>query len=198
MNLANKLTMFRIFLTLCIVALLLFPFYEIGYAFPKYVIENVVEIDFRYIIAGILFIIASLTDFLDGYVARKFNMITDLGKVLDAIADKILVNSVLIILAATGFIAPIIPVILVMRDTFVDTIKMMAAKKGEAVAAIKSGKIKTACLMIGISLTFFYNLPFEIYGYQVSDYLLIIATILSLFSMYQYYEKYKGMIFEKK
>ena len=81
MNLANKLTMLRIFLTLLIVTLLLFPFYQIGYAFPKYIIENIVEIDMRYIIAGVLFVIASLTDFLDGYIARKYKMITDLGKV---------------------------------------------------------------------------------------------------------------------
>lgn len=198
MNLANKLTISRIVMTLVIVVLLLFPFHEIGFTFPKYVIEDVTVVDLKYIIAGIIFIIAAFTDFLDGYIARKYDMITDTGKVLDAIGDKILTNSVLIIFAATGFIAPIIPVVLVMRDIVVDSIKMMAAKKGEAVAAIGSGKIKTAFLMVGIALTFFYNLPFELYNLQVADYLLVIATILSLFSMYQYYEKYSGMIFEKK
>jgi len=198
MNLANKLTVSRILLTVVIIILLLFPFYEIGFTFPKYTIDGNIVVDLKYLIAGLLFIIASITDFLDGHIARKHNMITDTGKVLDAIADKILVNSSLIIFAAVGMIAPVIPVVIVLRDVVVDSIKMMAAKKGEAVAAIKSGKLKTACLMIGITLTYFYNLPFELWNLQISDYLLIIATILSLFSMYQYYDKYKKLIFTEK
>jgi CDP-diacylglycerol--glycerol-3-phosphate 3-phosphatidyltransferase len=191
MNLANKLTMSRIVMTIFIIILLLFPFYEIGFNFPKYTVDGNIVIDLKILIAGILFIIASLTDFLDGYIARKYNMISDTGKILDAIADKILVNSTLIIFASIGMIAPVIPVVVVLRDVVVDAIKMMAAKRGEAVAAIKSGKLKTACLMFGIVLTYFYNLPFALWNLQVSEYLLLIATMLSLFSMYQYYEKYK-------
>ena len=80
--------------------------------------EIVVEV--KYLIAGVLFVIASLTDFLDGHIARKRNMVTDFGKMTDAIADKMLVNSVLIILAAQGFISAAIPVIIVTRDTAVD------------------------------------------------------------------------------
>ena len=97
-----------------------------------------------YIIAGILFIIASFTDFLDGYIARKRGLVTNTGKMLDAIADKVLVNSVLIILASKGEINVIIPVIIVIRDIIVNAIKMEAASKGKVVAAIGSGKIKTA------------------------------------------------------
>ena len=96
----------------------------------------------EYIIAGIIFIVASLTDFLDGYLARKNNQVTDLGKMLDAIADKALVNSALIILAYKGFIPVAIPVIIIFRDTIVDAIKMQASSKGRVVAAIKSGKIR--------------------------------------------------------
>ena len=92
---------------------------------------------------------------------------------LDAIADKVLVNCILVILAATGFIHPIIPVIIIFRDTVVDSIKMIAGNKGHVVAAIKCGKWKTACMMLGITLTLFYNLPFETWNIQVSDILLI-------------------------
>ena len=198
MNLANKITLSRIILTLIIIMLLLFPWYEIGVTFSKYVINDTIVVDLKYIIAGILFVIASLTDYVDGYVARKYNMITDFGKLMDAISDKILVNSMLIILAASGFIAPIIPVIIVIRDIVVDAIKMKVAASGVTVAAIGSGKWKTACLMLGMTLTFFYNLPFELYNLQIADYLLIIATILSLFSMYQYWEKYGRIVLEKK
>ena len=142
------------------------------------------------------FIIASLTDFLDGYIARKYNMVTDLGKMLDAIADKCLVNSVLIILASQGLIHPIIPVIIVARDTIVDIIKMIAGSKKEVVAAIMSGKVKTTFLMLGIALTLFNNLPFELINIKVSDVLLIIATVLSIYSGIQYYQMNKKILFD--
>ena len=145
----------------------------------------------------ILFILASLTDFLDGYIARKYNMITDFGKLLDAIADKILVNSVLIILAAQGIIHPIIPVVIIIRDSVVNSIKMLAASKGKVVAAIKSGKVKTACLMVGIVLTLFNNLPFELWNIKVDKVLLFVATVLSIVSGVQYYSLNKNLIKEK-
>ncbi len=82
-------------------------------------------------------------------------MVTDLGKMLDAIADKILVNGVLILLATSGFIHPIIPVVIVLRDTIVDIIKMVAGSKGNVVGASVLGKIKTILMMCGITLTLF-------------------------------------------
>lgn len=194
MNLPNKLTMLRIFLSIVIIILLLFPFDMTGISLPKLFVNEKAVIDIKYIIAGVLFITASLTDFLDGYIARKYNLITDFGKLIDAIADKILVNSVLIILAASGFIHPIIAVIVVLRDTVVNSIKMVAASKGTVVAAIGSGKLKTACLMVGIVLTLFYNMPFELWNLKVSDFLLILAAILSIVSGIQYYKQNKHLI----
>jgi len=196
MNLPNKLTMVRIFLSVIIIAILVIPFESIGISMYKFYVNESIVVDIKYIISGVLFIIASLTDFLDGYIARKYNLITDLGKMLDAIADKVLVNSVLIILSANGFIHPIIPVIIILRDTIVNSIKMVAGNKGKVVAAIKSGKIKTACLMVGIVLTLFYNLPFELWNLKVSDVLLIIAAVMSIISGVQYYQMNKKYIFE--
>ena len=196
MNLPTKLTVTRIIMTIFIIFVLLFPFYMINVNFPKFYIGELI-VDSKYLIAGVLFIIASITDFVDGYVARKYDMITNLGKMLDAIADKILVNSTLIILATNGFINPIIPVVIVLRDTFVDAIKMEAASKGKVVAAIKTGKYKTASLMIGIVLMLFYNLPFELIGIRVADFLLYFATILSIISMIEYYVMNKKYIFSK-
>ena len=197
MNLPNKLTMSRIILTFVIIFILLFPIDATGIELPKLFIDEAIVIDLRYIIAGILFIIASITDFLDGKIARKYNMVTDFGKMLDSIADKILVNSVLIILASSGFISPIIPVVIIVRDSIVNSIKMIAGNKGNVVAAIYSGKIKAACLMIGIVLTLFYNLPFEIWNIKVSDALLIIACVFAIISAVQYYNMNKKYIFEK-
>ena len=73
---------------------------------------------------------------------------------------------------------------------------MLAASKGKVVAAIKSGKIKTASLMVGITLTLFYNLPFELLNLKVSDFLMVIAAVLSLVSAIQYYVQNKHLIFE--
>ncbi len=195
MNTPNKLTMFRIFLTLVIVAILLFPFSATGINIPQIFVNESIVIDIRYLIAGVLFMIASLTDFVDGYIARKYNLVTDFGKMMDAIADKILVNAILIILAAQGFVHPIIPVVIILRDTFVDSIKMVAGSKGNVVAASKLGKIKTACMMIGLVLTLFYNMPFELWNLRISDFLLILAAILSVISGIQYYAANKKLMF---
>lgn len=196
MNLPNKITIARIILSLIIVVILVLPFNMLGINIPKIFIDEKLVVDIKYLIVGGLFILASLTDYLDGYIARSRNLVTDFGKMMDAIADKMLVNSVLIILAAQGFIHPIIPVIVVLRDSVVNSIKMIAASKGKVVAAIKSGKIKTACLMVGISLTLFNNLPFELWNLQVDNVLLFIAAIMSLVSCFQYYQMNKDLIFE--
>ena len=169
MNTPNKLTMFRILLTIIIVAILLFPFSAMGIEYPQLFVNELIVVDVKYLIAGGLFVIASLTDTLDGYIARKHNLITDFGKLMDAVADKILVNSVLIILCAQGFIHPIIPVVIIMRDTFVDSIRMVASSKGKVIPAGKLGKVKTACMMTGLVLTLFYNLPFEIWNLKIAD-----------------------------
>lgn len=196
MNLPNKITMSRIFLSILIIAILLFPMDALGLSLPKLFINEKIVVDVKYLIAGVLFIIASLTDFVDGYLARKNNLVTDFGKMIDAIADKVLVNSILIILASSGFISPIIAVVVVVRDIVVDSIKMVAGSKGHVVAAIKTGKIKTACLMTGIVLSLFYNLPFELINLRVSDVLLIIAAILSIVSGIEYYNMNKNLIME--
>lgn len=191
MNVPNKLTISRIVMSILIVIILLIPFDAIGMPLPKLFVNELIVIDLKYIIVGILFVVASLTDLLDGYIARKKKCITDTGKILDAIADKILVNPVLIILASTGFIHPVIPVMLVIRDIVVNAIKMISGNQGTVVAAIRLGKIKTVCLMLGTILTLFYNMPFELLNLKMSDFLLIIATILSIISAIQYYNLIK-------
>ena len=187
MNKANKITISRIILSLIIITILLFPFDEVGLEFPTYILNGNITINLKYIIVGFLFIIASLTDFLDGYVARKYNIVTDFGKMIDAISDKLLTNSVLIILACAGKISTIVTVVIVMRDIIVDSIKMVVGNKGAAVAAIGIAKVKTATLMVGIILTLFYNLPFELIPLRVSDFLLAVAAILSVLSGIKYY-----------
>jgi len=193
-NLANKLTLFRMGLSIVIILLLLLPFSSLGIEIPKIFVAEKIVVDMRYIIAGVIFIIAALTDFVDGYVARKYNLVTDFGKMMDAIADKILVNVVLIILTAAGFINPIIPIVVISRDTIVNALKMAAGNKGEVVGASFLGKLKTVCMMSGVTLMLFYNLPFELYNIRVADFLIIIAVILSVVSGVQYYNATKKHI----
>ena len=199
MNLPNKLTVARLILSVLIIIILCVPFYNFGIDFLADG-PNIKGVDLRwdFIISGILFIIASITDFLDGYIARKKGLVTNTGKMLDAIADKVLVNSVLIILASKGEINVIIPVIIVVRDIIVNAIKMEAASKGKVVAAIGSGKIKTASLMIGVALVFFGNLPFELIPLNIAEFFLYFATVMSIISMIQYFNINKKLINDNK
>ena len=181
MNLPNKITMARIILSIMLLVMLLLPWYQFGVEFPIYQVANI-SVNIKYIIAGVIFLIASTSDFLDGYLARKNNMVTDFGKVMDAIADKLLVNGLLII----------------SRDIVVDSCKMISGQNGKVVAASILGKLKTICMMSGLTLTMFYNLPFELIGLPVADILLIAAVVLSVISGCQYFYGVRDILFPKK
>ncbi len=198
MNLPNKITISRIVLSIIILVFLVMPWSEVGIKFKEILLVGKIVVNIKYIIAGVLFIIAAFTDFIDGYLARSKNMVTDFGKAIDAIADKILVNGVLIILANQGFISVLVPVIIIMRDIFVDSLKMVSASKGKVIGASILGKIKTICMLIGISLMLFYNLPFEIIGIPLADILIIGACILSVISGCQYYFSIKPLLLENE
>ena len=197
MNAANKITMSRIVLSVIILIILLFPWHQVGVDIPTYIVHGSMTVDLRYIISGVLFIIASITDFIDGKVARKYNMVTDFGKMIDAISDKLLTNTLIVVLTAENMIHPIIAVIIIGRDIIVDSIKMLIGNKGKAVAAIKVAKYKTATLMIGLTLKLFYDLPFSLIPIRVSDYLLIVAAVLSIVSGAKYYSMAKEYLIEK-
>lgn len=196
MNLPNKITITRIVLSIICIVLLIVPLQKFGVDLPPVEVTAAIRVPVKYIICGCLFLLASVTDFIDGHIARKYNLVTDFGKVMDAVADKILVNGVLIALACNGFISVIIPVVIVSRDIFVDSIKMVVGNKVGAVGASKTGKIKTVFMMTGVTLMLFYNLPFEIWGLKVADLLIMIATVLSVVSGVEYYVNNKKYILE--
>lgn len=197
MNLPNKITVTRIVLSIILLIGLLFPYDLVGIYLPSTLIFGVVKIELKYIIGGIIFVVASLTDFIDGRIARKTKQVTEFGKVMDAIADKILVNGTLIILGCANKINIAIPVVIITRDIFVDSIKMVAGSKGNTVGASILGKIKTICMMVGLTLVFFYNLPFELFNADVAGALLFIACVLSVISGVQYYNANKKYFSEK-
>ena len=156
--------------------------------FPKYLINGNAVLDVKLLIVAVLFVIASITDFFDGRIARKYNLVTDYGKVMDAIADKLLVNGLLIVLCGQGYIHPLIPTIIILRDTITNAFKMLAGENGQAVAAIKTGKFKTAFLMIGLTLKLIGNFPMELINISLDDFCLITATVLAVISGLEYYD----------
>lgn len=144
MNLANKLTIFRIIL---VPLILIIPFFNIS--------GELWGIPLTYLIIDIIFVIASLTDKLDGYIARSRNQITTFGKFLDPIADKILVIVAMLILVEAGRLPAWIPAIVVIREFIVSGYRLVAVEKsGKVIAASIWGKIKTCTQMIGIIIAF--------------------------------------------
>ena len=199
MNLPNKITISRIILSVVVLVLLILPFEKLGLAIPDIAVTATLRINIKYIICGVLFLIGSVTDYVDGHIARKYNMVTDFGKVMDAIADKMLVNGVLIILAYNHFLPVVVPVIIITRDIIVDSIKMASGSKGKVVAASWAGKIKTICMMIGVTLVFFYNMPFAFIasGLRIDYFFVFVAVIMSIISGCQYYLVNKDFIFSE-
>ena len=187
MKLPNRISFSRIIIALIICIILLFPFDSAGLTTLKIFVNESIVIDIKYIIVGVLFVIASLTDIFDGYFARKYDCCTDFGKMIDAIADKILIDSVLILLATIGFISPAIAVIVMIRDVAVDSIKRYAASCGVVIGSIKLARVKTILFMVAISMILFYNLPFELFNLKIADIVLVVATIMSVVSGFEYY-----------
>lgn len=135
-----------------------------------------------------LFVIASFTDFLDGYLARKYNVISTYGKLMDPIADKLLVNSTLLLLAFDHQIPAIIPIIMIGRDTFVDALRMIMAEKKIVISAGPWGKMKTVLQMIGI-ITVLSFTPVNEIAPLIPTIILYLATVISIYSGIDYYMK---------
>lgn len=191
MKLPNRISFSRIVIALIICIILLFPFDSAGLTTLKIFVNESIVVDIKYIIVGVLFVIASLTDIFDGYFARKRNCCTDFGKMIDAIADKILIDSVLILLATIGFIHPAIAVIVMIRDVAVDSIKRYIASRGLVIGSSKLARVKTILFMVAISMILFYNLPFELFNLKIADIVLVVATIMSVVSGFEYYSLLK-------
>lgn len=195
MNLPNKLTMFRIVLVPVLALVWLFPYAEFNISFVAFEVGNT-SVSLLNIIILIIFAIASFTDFLDGNIARKRNLITTFGKFADPIADKLLVNVVLIIMATKGMV-PVVPVIIMLaRDTIVDGCRMIASQNGVVVAAGILGKTKTVLQMVSIILILLNNFPFELIYLPISDIMLWFAAMVSIASGYSYFMQLKEYIFE--
>jgi CDP-diacylglycerol---glycerol-3-phosphate 3-phosphatidyltransferase len=185
MNLANKLTLFRIVLIPVIVLIYIFPYSQFGIS-VGYIAFDTVLLSYDKIAIFVIFVVASLTDAIDGHLARSRNMITTFGKFLDPIADKLLVNTLLIMFAADRVVPIAAVLLMIWRDTIVDALRMLLSQKGMVMAAGYLGKIKTASQMVAIALVLLGNLPFELRGIPVAQIMIWFATLMSVLSGISY------------
>lgn len=175
MNLANKLTMLRILMIPVFIAVLVY--------------SKERDIVYRYIALGI-FVMASATDALDGYVARKYNMITDFGKLMDPLADKILVSSALIILIELGNISSWIVSIVIAREFIISGIRLIATEKNIIIAASPLGKLKTVSQMLSVILMLLSIKAISL----ITDLSIWLMCILSVISLLDYIIKNKKVL----
>ena len=195
MNLANKLTIFRMIL---VPIMVIIPFLGIN--------SEILGIPLTYIIIDMIFIIASITDKLDGYIARSRNQVTTFGKFLDPIADKILVLAAMIMLVEFGKLPAWIPIIVLAREFIVSGYRLIAVEKGgKVIAASVWGKLKTVTQMIAIILAFLDvnafgacfkgNLTgFALILNAIVTIMMIIQTIATIFSGYEYLKEGKDLL----
>lgn len=148
------------------------------------------------IIAG-LFIMAALTDLLDGYIARKYMMVTTIGKFLDPIADKLIVNAAMILMIPTGCIPAWIAAVTIIRDIAVDGIRSIASSEAVVIPASKLGKQKTLTQIIAISALMIHYPLFGIDAHMVGITVLYLALILTVYSGIDYFLKFYRMVINK-
>ena len=194
MNLPNKLSLFRVALVPIIVILFLTD--GIMECFRIHTANGDIVFTLSDILVFVLFAVTSFTDFLDGKIARSRNLITSFGKFVDPIADKLLVNSMLILFACTSRISVLAVLLMIWRDMIVDGLRMNASAKGKVVAAGMLGKIKTVLQMFAIIFLMLKNLPFAFVGIPMDQILLWAATIVSLASGIQYFIQLKDIVME--
>ena len=198
MNLPNKLTIFRMILILPFVILLLGGFHQWGW-FTAIFGGILKYVDF---IALAIFIIASLTDLIDGKIARKYNLVTNFGKFMDPLADKLLVCSAMICLVEMGRIPAWIVIIIIAREFIISGFRLVASDKGVVIAANYWGKFKTTFQMIMVCLMIANNevLPSAIRsGYRIlTDIIMWIALALTVITLIDYVWKNRSVMSDAK
>lgn len=171
MNLANKLTISRIFLI------------------PIFMLILLIHIPLGNYIAAIIFIIAASTDGLDGYIARKRKQVSNLGKLLDPLADKLLITAALIILVELKEVSAWIAVIIISREYFVTGLRSIAATEGVVISASKLGKVKTITQIVAISALLLEDWPLSLLNITFGKYFIYVALFFTVWSGLDYWMK---------
>lgn len=195
MNLPNKLTTIRLLSVPLFIIVYLIPYQSLGIEIPVFDVLST-SLSLLNIILFLIFALSALTDYLDGYIARKQHLITTFGKFIDPIADKLIVNTTLLLLASTHDIHIIIPIIMISRDIIVDAIRLVASQKNVVLAASYLGKAKTMTQMIAICLLLLNNIVFAGLHIPMDQIMIWLATLISFVSGVDYFMKNRQYIME--
>lgn len=180
MNLPNKLTVFRMIMVPFFVYILLAPVYYPTGSF-MYLILPPVLVTYANYVAAIIFVVASFTDFLDGYLARRDGLVTNFGKFMDPLADKLLVCSALICLIQTGLLPAWVVVIIISREFIISGFRLVASDNGVVIAASYWGKFKTVTQMVMVVVLILnFQHPLMILFANILIWLSVILTVVSL------------------
>ncbi|MDW0109163.1 CDP-diacylglycerol--glycerol-3-phosphate 3-phosphatidyltransferase [Sporosarcina aquimarina] len=188
MNLPNKITVSRVLLIPVFIVFMLADF-----GMGKLSIGGT-ELSVEQFIGGLLFIFASVTDWLDGYIARKYNLVTNMGKFLDPLADKLLVSAAFIILVEFGLAPSWVVIIIISREFAVTGLRLLLAGEGEVVAANQLGKIKTVTQILAISSLLLNNVFFEAIHVPFGTIMLYICLFFTVWSGADYFMKNKNVL----
>ncbi|MCU9815897.1 CDP-diacylglycerol--glycerol-3-phosphate 3-phosphatidyltransferase [Paraclostridium sp. AKS73] len=180
MNLPNKLTLFRIFLI------------------PVFIIVMMLNLQSKFLIACMIFIVASVTDAMDGHIARKYNLVTDFGKFMDPLADKLLVISALTTMIEYDLVAAWMVIIIVARELTVSILRAIAAADGKVIAASSGGKLKTISQMVAIVILLLGAHTANPVFLNIGRITILIATLLTLYSGWEYVYKNRNLFMESK
>lgn len=178
MNLANKITITRIFLI------------------PVFLVLMLIEFKYHNFLAAAVFILAASTDSLDGYIARKRNLITNFGKFIDPLADKLLVTSALIVLVSKGQVPALVAIIIISREFIITGFRLLASSEGVVLAASWLGKVKTVTQIVAIIAIIIGNFPFTYINFPFDIIVLYISVIFTVISAVDYIYKNRKLVKE--
>jgi CDP-diacylglycerol---glycerol-3-phosphate 3-phosphatidyltransferase len=183
MNIPNKITVSRILLIPLFLIIMLVPF-EWG----EFRLLGA-DLPVTHFVGALIFILASSTDWVDGHYARKYNLVTNMGKFLDPLADKLLVSAALIVLVELGYAPSWIVIVIISREFAVTGLRLLLAGEGEVVAANMLGKIKTWTQIVAISALLLHNIIFAMIPFRFDLLALWVALIFTIWSGWDYFAK---------
>lgn len=176
MTTANKISIARIFLI------------------PVFLVFALIEVPFGEYIAGLVFILASITDWVDGYIARKYNQTTTFGKFLDPLADKLLVTAAVLVFIERGYMGSVPALIIIARELIVTSLRIVAMGEGIVIAAQKSGKLKTFIQIVGIVFLFTPLRGIDLGFMSAGDLAVWIMVAITVISGIEYFKSFGGVL----